>query len=56
MSTTRKKGLGRGLSALFGDQKADVKKKTIYIQNKILIGNLNRNRYQPRIHFNESFL
>ena len=56
MSITRKKGLGRGLSALFGDQKADVKKKTIYIQNKILIGNLNRNRYQPRIHFNESKL
>ncbi len=27
MSTSKKKGLGRGLTALFGDQKTEVKKQ-----------------------------
>ena len=27
MNTSKKKGLGRGLTALFGDQKSEVKKK-----------------------------
>jgi len=27
MSTSKKKGLGRGLTALFGDQKEEIKKK-----------------------------
>ena len=30
MSTTKKKGLGRGLSALFGDQKYEKKEKINY--------------------------
>ena len=30
MSTSKKKGLGRGLKALFGDQKPEVKKKSEY--------------------------
>ena len=54
MSTTKKRGLGRGLSALFGDEKFEAKeKKVINNQNKALIGNLKRNRYQPRLHFDE---
>lgn len=53
MSITKKKGLGRGLSALFGDEKFENKKKTVKNQNKALIGELNRNRFQPRMHFDE---
>ena len=57
MSTSKKKGLGRGLSALFGDQEVEPKKNNkIIIQNKALIGDLNRNRFQPRIHFDEQKL
>ena len=57
MSTIKKKGLGRGLSALFGDEKFEPKKKKIINhQNKALIGDLNRNRYQPRHNFDESKL
>jgi ParB family chromosome partitioning protein len=54
MNINKKKGLGRGLSALFGDQKIEPKeKKTINNQNKALVGDLNRNQYQPRLHFDE---
>ena len=54
MNTTKKKGLGRGLSALFGDQKFETKEKKITNnQIKALVGDLNRNRYQPRLHFDE---
>ena len=54
MSTSKKKGLGRGLSALFGDEKIELKKtSSVGSQNKALIGNLIRNRYQPRLHFDE---
>ena len=54
MSTTKKRGLGRGLSALFGDEMLEPKeKKAINNQNKALIGNLKRNRYQPRLYFDE---
>ena len=57
MSSTKKKGLGRGLSALFGDEKFEPKrKKPTSLQNKALIGDLNRNRFQPRIHFDEKKL
>ena len=57
MSTTKKKGLGRGLSALFGDEKFEAKQKEIInIQNKAPIADLNRNRFQPRIHFDEKKL
>ena len=54
MNINKKKGLGRGLSALFGDQKIEPKEKeTINNQNKALVGDLNRNQYQPRLHFDE---
>ena len=50
-----KKGLGRGLSALFGD----IEKKSGSNQtqsNKIPIADLQRNKYQPRIIFDEEKL
>ena len=53
MSLTKKKGLGRGLSALFGDEKIESKKEPISVQNKALVGDLKRNPFQPRIHFDE---
>ncbi|MDC0628018.1 ParB/RepB/Spo0J family partition protein [Pelagibacteraceae bacterium] len=57
MNSTKKKGLGRGLSALFGDEKFEPKeKKVINIQNKASIGDLNRNSYQPRLHFDKAKL
>ena len=56
MNSTTKKGLGRGLSALFGDEKIETKQKVINNQNKALIGSLNRNRYQPRVNFDEKEL
>ena len=57
MSISKKKGLGRGLSALFGDEKFEPKEKEI-INNKhnVSIGDLNKNRYQPRMHFDEAKL
>ena len=51
-----KKGLGRGLSALFGDQKIETKKEITSSQKKALIGDLNRNRFQPRLIFDDSKL
>ncbi len=58
MSTTKKKGLGRGLTALFGDQKPEIKKKEQINRNslKANIGDLSPNKYQPRIHFDEEKL
>ncbi len=57
MSTNKKKGLGRGLSALFGDQKIDSKKKQIASKgNKALIADLSRNKFQPRLNFDEKKL
>jgi|TARA_B110000211_G_C13994317_1_gene515484 ParB family chromosome partitioning protein len=56
VNSTTKKGLGRGLSALFGDEKFEAKQKVINNQNKALIGSLNRNRYQPRVNFDEKKL
>ena len=54
MSSIKKKGLGRGLSALFGDQKSEAsEKENVNHQKKVLISDLTRNRYQPRIHFDE---
>ena len=54
----KRKGLGRGLSALFGDDKSDNKPKTknIASNTKALIGDLTRNPYQPRQIFNEEKL
>ena len=51
MSTSKKKGLGRGLSALFGDEKFEPKKKDINNQSKALISEIDRNPYQPRVNF-----
>jgi len=56
-----KKGLGRGLMSLFGDQVESVKidkdsaKKlnTNSPYSLISIGDLNRNRFQPRMYFDE---
>ena len=59
MSEIKKKGLGRGLSALFGDAKKESEKEK-RIENsstsKVLIGDLLSNRFQPRINFNEDKL
>ena len=46
MSTSKKKGLGRGLTALFGDQKPEVKKKEKinYNRSKVSIGDLSPNK------------
>ena len=58
MSPTKKKGLGRGLSALFGDQKPDSKKsvKINTLRNKVSVADLSPNKYQPRIHFDKEKL
>jgi len=57
MSNIKKKGLGRGLSALFGDQKKILENKEIEsVQTKALIGDLNRNKFQPRIIFDDEKL
>tara|TARA_B100001063_G_scaffold101999_1_gene95213 strand:- start:2002 stop:2859 length:858 start_codon:yes stop_codon:yes gene_type:complete len=56
MSTGKKKGLGRGLSALFGDQSKNetiVDKKGIHNAS---ISDLIRNPFQPRQIFNEAKL
>ena len=45
-----KKGLGRGLSSLIGDTKVDTN------INKLSIGDLVRNKYQPRKNFNKENL
>jgi len=50
-----KKGLGRGLSALFGD--IEKKSESNQVQtNKIPIADLERNKYQPRTIFDEEKL
>ncbi len=58
MSNSKKKGLGRGLTALFGDQKEESKKKEKVSNNslKVSIGDLSPNKYQPRVHFDEEKL
>ena len=56
MSTGKKKGLGRGLSALFGDEKPKANIEKYHSVSKVLIGDLSRNPYQPRQHFSEEKL
>ena len=56
MSTGKKKGLGRGLSALFGDEKPKEKPQEINKSNTVSISDLSRNPYQPRQHFSEAKL
>ncbi len=50
-----KKGLGRGLSALFGDIEKKAKDSQLE-KNKIPIASIERNKYQPRVIFNEEKL
>ena len=52
----KKKGLGRGLSALFGDEKPKDKPQEIKQSNTVSISDLSRNPYQPRQHFSEEKL
>ena len=54
MSSKKNKGLGKGLSALFGDQKKPENTGKIEANaQKALVGELARNKYQPRTIFNE---
>ena len=52
----KKKGLGRGLSALFGDEKPKDKPQDIKQTNTVSISDLSRNPYQPRQFFSEEKL
>ena len=53
----KSKGLGKGLSALFGDQKKPENTANNEVNTqKALIGELARNKYQPRSTFDESKL
>ena len=55
MTSKKNKGLGKGLSALFGDQKKPVNTEKIDVSvGKALIGELARNKYQPRTIFDET--
>ena len=56
MSQGKKKGLGRGLSALFGDSAPKEKIEKTSVSNKVSIGDLSRNPYQPRQNFDENKL
>ena len=56
MSPAKKKGLGRGLSALFGDDKPKDEVKAVNQTNLISISDLSRNPYQPRQNFKEEKL
>ena len=51
-----KKGLGKGLSALFGDFKEGEQFLNTNEITKISIGNLDRNKHQPRNIFDEEKL
>ena len=55
MSPIKRKGLGRGLSALFGDESTKTTIKNDET-NKVAISDLTRNPYQPRETFNEAKL
>ena len=56
MSPTKKKGLGRGLSALFGDQGSAEESQLNRKLNTVSISDLSRNPYQPRENFNQNKL
>ncbi len=56
MNSGKKRGLGRGLSALFGDQTKSEKILDQVVPNKVLISDLSRNPYQPRQIFREEKL
>ena len=52
----KKKGLGRGLSALFGDEKPSEQRRETSKSNMISISDLSRNPFQPRQNFKEEKL
>ena len=52
----KKKGLGRGLSALFGDEKPKDKPQETQQSSTVSISDLSRNPYQPRQNFSEEKL
>ena len=56
MTSGKKKGLGRGLSALFGDQTPSEKTQVNQTLNKVSISEISRNPYQPRQNFKEEKL
>ena len=56
MNPGKKKGLGRGLSALFGDTTLEEKKSSTNQPNTAAISDLSRNPYQPRQNFKEEKL
>ena len=56
MNSGKKKGLGRGLSALFGDDKPKDNKPEISQFSTVAISDLSRNPYQPRQTFSEEKL
>ena len=53
---SKKKGLGKGLSALFGDQKSPENKEFQGSIRKISIASIKRNKYQPRLVFDDEKL
>ena len=56
MNAGKKKGLGRGLSALFGDATPKEKSPSINQNNTAAISDITRNPYQPRQNFKEEKL
>ena len=52
----KKKGIGRGLSALFGDEKPIEKPQETKQTSTVSISDLSRNPYQPRQYFSEEKL
>ena len=56
MNSGKKKGLGRGLSALFGDEKPKGKTHKINKFHSVSISDLSRNPYQPRQYFSDQKL
>ena len=55
MNVGKKKGLGRGLSALFGDS-SPKEKSQVFNNNMVAIADLSRNPYQPRQNFKDEKL
>ena len=56
MNPGKKKGLGRGLSALFGDTTREEKRPSTSQSNTAAVSDLSRNPYQPRQNFKEEKL
>ena len=56
MKNKNKKSLGKGLSALFGEDNKTEKPSANSPLTKAPISNLNRNKYQPRINFDQDKL